>query len=146
MSPQLKFRASLLRCARLLSDEINTILLPHQLNYSLWQVLYVIQLKQGCTSIDIAEYLNVSKPSIAKRIHALMQLEVLEQVDTEDKRQKKLILSQKGIQLFQICSEKMDVFEQQLLFPLDQDMQKITLTTLHTLMDHLQGLKSGTQP
>src|SRR5690606_13852316 len=131
MSPQLKFRASLLRCARLLSDEINTILLPHQLNYSLWQVLYVIQLKQGCTSIDIAEYLNVSKPSIAKRIHALMQLEVLEQVDTEDKRQKKLILSQKGIQLFQICSEKMDVFEQQLLFSLDQDMQKITLTTLH---------------
>ncbi|TCB74711.1 MarR family transcriptional regulator [Acinetobacter sp. ANC 3781] len=146
MSPQLKFRASLLRCARLLSDEINTILLPHHLNYSLWQVLYVIQLKQGCTSIDIAEYLNVSKPSIAKRIHALMQLEVLEQVDTEDKRQKKLILSQKGIQLFQICSEKMDVFEQQLLFPLDQDMQKITLTTLHTLMDHLQDLKSGTQP
>ena len=146
MSPQLKFRASLLRCARLLSDEINTILLPHQLNYSLWQVLYVIQLKQGCTSIDIAEYLNVSKPSIAKRIHALMQLEVIEQVDTEDKRQKKLILSQKGIQLFQICSEKMDVFEQQLLFSLDQDMQKITLTTLHTLMDHLQDLKSGTQP
>ncbi|WP_416224581.1 MarR family winged helix-turn-helix transcriptional regulator [Acinetobacter sp. ANC 4779] len=146
MSPQLKFRASLLRCARLMSDEINTILLPHQLNYSLWQVLYVIQLKQGCTSIDIAEYLNVSKPSIAKRIHALMQLEVLEQVDTEDKRQKKLILSQKGIQLFQICSEKMDVFEQQLLLPLDQDMQKSTLTTLHTLMDHLQDLKSGIQP
>ncbi|MGE8560289.1 MAG: MarR family transcriptional regulator, partial [Acinetobacter sp.] len=47
MSPQLKFRASLLRCARLMSDEINTILLPYQLNYSLWQVLYVIQLKQG---------------------------------------------------------------------------------------------------
>ncbi|OAL79278.1 MarR family transcriptional regulator [Acinetobacter sp. SFB] len=146
MSPQLKFRASLLRCARLMSDEINTILLPHQLNYSLWQVLYVIQLKKGCTSIDIAEYLNVSKPSIAKRIHALMQLKVLEQVDTEDKRQKKLILSQKGVQLFQICSEKMDVFEQQLLLPLDQDMQKSTLTTLHTLMDHLQDLKSGIQP
>lgn len=145
MSPQLKFRASLLRCARLMSDEINTILLPYQLNYSLWQVLYVIQLKQGCTSIDIAEYLNVSKPSIAKRIHALMQLEVLEQVDTEDKRQKKLILSAKGIDLFQICSEKMDVFEQQLLLPLDQNSQTYTLDTLHTLMDHLQELKTGTQ-
>lgn len=146
MSPQLKFRASLLRCARLMSDEINTILLPHQLNYSLWQVLYVIQLKQGCTSIDIAEYLNVSKPSIAKRIQALMRLELLEQVDTEDKRQKKLILSAKGIELFQICSEKMDVFEQQLLLPLDQNSKTCTLDTLHTLMEHLQELKSGTQP
>ncbi|WP_349929641.1 MarR family transcriptional regulator [Acinetobacter sp. A1-4-2] len=143
MPNRLNFRASLLRCARLMSDEINTILLPHQLNYSLWQVLYVIQLKQGCTSIDIAEYLNVSKPSIAKRIHALMQLEVLDQVDTEDKRQKKLILSIKGQQLFAACSEKLDLFEQRLLLPLDQAAQNSTLNTLHKLMDHLQEMKGG---
>ena len=101
----------------------------------------VIQLKQGCTSIDIAEYLNVSKPSIAKRIHALMQLEVLDQVDTEDKRQKKLILSIKGQQLFAECSDKLDLFEQQLLSPLDQTAQNIMLNTLHQLMDHLQEMK-----
>jgi DNA-binding MarR family transcriptional regulator len=143
MPNRLNFRASLLRCARLMSDEINTILLPHQLNYSLWQVLYVIQLQQGCTSIDIAEYLNVSKPSIAKRIHALIQLEVLDQVDTEDKRQKKLILSIKGQQLFAACSEKLDLFEQRLLLPLDQAAQNSTLNTLHQLMDHLQEMKGG---
>ncbi|MGB9190358.1 MULTISPECIES: MarR family winged helix-turn-helix transcriptional regulator [unclassified Acinetobacter] len=143
MPNRLNFRASLLRCARLMSDEINTILLPHQLNYSLWQVLYVIQLKQGCTSIDIAEYLNVSKPSIAKRIHALIQLEVLDQVDTEDKRQKKLILSIKGQQLFAACSEKLNLFEQRLLLPLDQAAQNSTLNTLHKLMDHLQEMKGG---
>ncbi|WP_166170083.1 MarR family transcriptional regulator [Acinetobacter sp. SA01] len=143
MPIRLNFRASLLRCARLMSDEINTILLPHQLNYSLWQVLYVIQLKQGCTSIDIAEYLNVSKPSIAKRIHALIQLEVLDQVDTEDKRQKKLILSIKGQQLFAVCSEKLDLFEQQLLLPLDQAAQNSTLNTLHKLMEHLQEMKGS---
>lgn len=143
MPNRLNFRASLLRCARLMSDEINTILLPHQLNYSLWQVLYVIQLKQGCTSIDIAEYLNVSKPSIAKRIHALIQLEILDQVDTEDKRQKKLILSIKGQQLFAACSEKLNLFEQRLLLPLDQAAQNSTLNTLHKLMDHLQEMKGG---
>ena len=75
-----------------------------------------------------------------------MQLDVLEQVDTEDRRQKKLILSPKGVELFKICSEKMDVFEQQLLLPLDQNSQNCALDTLHTLMDHLQDLKSGTQP
>ena len=105
--------------------------------------LYVIQLKQGCTSIDIAEYLNVSKPSIAKRIHALIQLEVLDQVDTEDKRQKKLILSIKGQQLFAACSEKLNLFEQRLLLPLDQAAQNSTLNTLHKLMDHLQEMKGG---
>ncbi|RZJ20805.1 MarR family winged helix-turn-helix transcriptional regulator [Acinetobacter sp.] len=143
MPDPLKFRASLLRCARLMSDEINTLLLPHQLNYSLWQVLYVIQLKQGCTSIDIAEYLNISKPSIAKRIHVLMQLNVLEQVDTEDKRQKKLILSSNGQQLFKTCSKKLDEFEQQLLVPLELAAQKSTLDTLHKLMEHLQQMKGS---
>jgi DNA-binding MarR family transcriptional regulator len=143
MPDPLKFRASLLRCARLMSDEINTLLLSHQLNYSLWQVLYVIQLKQGCTSIDIAEYLNISKPSIAKRIHVLMQLNVLEQVDTEDKRQKKLILSSNGQQLFKTCSKKLDEFEQQLLVPLELAAQKSTLDTLHKLMEHLQQMKGS---
>ena len=69
MSPPLGFRSAMLRCARMLSDEVNTLLIPYQLNYSLWQVMYVIQEMNGCTSIEIAEILNVSKPSIAKRIH-----------------------------------------------------------------------------
>jgi DNA-binding MarR family transcriptional regulator len=143
MQTPFSFRASLLRCARLMSDEINTILLPHQLNYSLWQVLYVIQFKQGCTSIDIAEYLNVSKPSVAKRIQILMQLKLLTQLETEDKRQKKLILSAHGAQLFQLCTGKIDQFEQQLLATLDQKTQAGTLDTLHTLMQHLQTIKIG---
>ncbi len=51
--------------------------------------MFVIREKGGCTSIEMAEYLNVSKPSIAKRVHALTAFNVLAHVETEDKRQKK---------------------------------------------------------
>lgn len=109
------FRASLLQTARLINDEINIILLPYQLNSSFWQALYVIHKKEGCTSIEIAEYLNVSKPSIAKRINALIDLDLLEQIPTEDKRQKKFILSTTGEILYKTCSSLIDEFENNLL-------------------------------
>lgn len=146
MPSPLKFRTLLLRCSRLMSDEYNVILLPHQLNYSLWQVLYIIQEQIEITSIDIAQYLNVSKPSIAKRIHVLIGLELIEQVDTVDKRQKKLKLSQHGQILYQTCSEKIDLFEQQLLMKIAPVDLKQSTEMLTQLLDHLEHKSTGAKP
>lgn len=143
MPSSLKFRTLLLRCSRLISDECNIILLPHQLNYSLWQVLYMIQEQSEITSIDLAKYLNVSKPSIAKRVHTLLQLDLLEQVMTEDKREKKLKLSKQGQTLFQICSEKIDLFEQQLLIDIEPANLNQSSETLSQLLHHLEYKSKG---
>ncbi|WP_228146589.1 MarR family winged helix-turn-helix transcriptional regulator [Acinetobacter sp. ANC 3903] len=145
MNSLLRFRPSLLRCARMMSDEINTILLPYQLNYSLWQILFVIQEKHGCTSIEMADYLNVSKPSIAKRIHVLMQMGVLSQIETEDKRQKKLMLSDQGIALFQQCAAEIDNFERQLIQNLDQQDIQRSIKILHAIINDLEINKTGEQ-
>ena len=140
MNKKLGFRASLMRCSRLFSDEINTILLPYQLNYSLWQVMFVLQYKKGCTSIEIAEYLNVSKPSVAKRTAVLSQLNVVTQVETEDKRQKKLVLSSAGEKLYQQCSAEIAQLEQQLTKHLNsQDLLKST-ALLHLISDALENI------
>lgn len=139
LSP-LGFRSSLLRAARMMSDNINTLLLPHKLNYSLWQVLYVIQQMQGCTSIEIAEYLNVSKPSIAKRIQSLIQLDVLQHIETADKREKKFILSSYGQQLFLHCSNLIDQFEQYLTQHLSTDALGQTTQLLNQLTSQLENV------
>ena len=89
-------RTALLHCARLLNDEINQLLLPYQLNMSLWQVIYVIEQKQGCTAIEIVQYLNISKPAVSKRVQALINLGLIELQETSDKRQKKIKLSAQG--------------------------------------------------
>ena len=145
MNSILGFRSSLLRCARMMSDEINTLLLPYQLNYSLWQVMFVIREKNGCTSIEMAEYLNVSKPSIAKRVHALSQLHILTHVETEDKRQKKLILSETGLALFQQCAQDIDHFEQSLIAQFNpQDIQH-AVHIFHSIVSALEAQHSGDQ-
>nr|WP_174505855.1 MarR family transcriptional regulator [Acinetobacter sp. Marseille-Q1620] len=137
------FRTSILRCARLISDEINHLLEPFQLNYSLWQVLFVIHSKQNCTFLDIAEYLNVSKPSITKRIQALNQLGLLTQLETQDKRQKKLCLSEHGMQIYQICSSLIDEFEQLLISELKPDQISQSQLTTELVIQKLLLMKTG---
>lgn len=141
MPSPLKYRTVLLRCARLISEEFNQILLPHQLNYSLWQVIYFIHDQSEVTSIDVAKYLKVSKPSIAKRVQTLMQLDLLQQVATADKRQKNLVLTPYGLKLFETCSLQIDQYEQKLLSDFDKEQLEQSFNTLSQLLAHLQQPK-----
>ena len=92
-----KIRTVLLRSARLMSEMINEVLEAYQLNYSLWQVIYLIHEHQCITSIDLSKILKVSKPSIAKRIQVLLQLNIIEPVKSLDKREKKFSLQHMAI-------------------------------------------------
>lgn len=143
MNSRLGFRSSLLRSSRMICDEINTLLLPYQLNYSLWQVMFVIHEKQSCTSIDIATYLNVSKPSITKRTLILSQLGVLTQLETQDKRQKKLTLSDSGLALYQSCAVVIDEFEDSMIQQFDREDILRSTVILNILIDKLSTKTSG---
>ena len=143
MNSRLDFRTSLLRSSRMICDEINTLLLPYQLNYSLWQVMFVIHEKQSCTSIDIANYLNVSKPSITKRTLILSQLGILTQLATQDKRQMKIALSDAGLQLYQTCASVINDFEQSMIQQFDPKDVVLSTALLNTLIDQLSAKNSG---
>ncbi|AWL29016.1 MarR family transcriptional regulator [Acinetobacter defluvii] len=135
-------RALILKCARMLSEGINQVLETENLNYSLWQVIYVIHFKKHCTSLDIAEYLNVSKPSITKRVQVLEHMNLLTQLDSPDKRQKMLALSPLGQQVYQTCSTLINEFEQQLLGEVAKEQQSELKLTLTLMMQQLQQIKS----
>lgn len=143
MPTPLKFRTALLRSARLMSEHVNALLLPHQLNYSLWQVMYVLEEQQKCTSIEIAQYLNVSKPAIAKRIHLLNQLKLIAHLPSLDKREKTLSLSPHGKTVFADCTQKIDTMEHNLLANFDASQLQHSLVLLEQLTQQLQISISG---
>lgn len=143
MPTPLKFRTVLLRCARFLSEEINVILASHQLNYSLWQVVYLINERQGITSIEIAKYLQVSKPAIAKRVQRLIELDILEQADSIDKREKKLALTQHGHSIYLLCSELIDTHEQSLISAFDSEELDQSIQILSKVLSALENQKMG---
>lgn len=138
-----KFRFTLLRCARLFSDEVNIVLMQHQLNYSLWQTLVIIHLNQQCTALDIANELSISKPAVTKRLNSLHHLGCLEHIPMLDKRQKKLSLSQHGYNLFTLCLKDIDRLETQLLAEFDQTELQQSHGFLLKLLTSLQDRKES---
>ncbi|AXY56776.1 MarR family transcriptional regulator [Acinetobacter chinensis] len=143
MDTSLKFRSVILKFSRMLSDEINTLLLEHQLNYSLWQVLHYIQQHQPCTSTEIAEYLNISRPSIAKRIQPLLKLQAVSQHSEADRRVRILRLTDSGQQLVIHCMHKIDQLEQELLEQSSDTDIQLSIKLIHQLTQQLQHKKSG---
>lgn len=138
-----KIRTVLLRSARLMSEMINEVLEAYQLNYSLWQVIYLIHEHQCITSIDLSKILKVSKPSIAKRIQVLLQLNIIEPVKSLDKREKKLQLTAHGYSVFSDCSKMIDVAEQDLLSNFQINDLQQTFETLEQILQKLETNKSG---
>ena len=138
-----KIRTVLLRSARLMSEMINEVLEAYQLNYSLWQVIYLIHEHQCITSIDLSKILKVSKPSIAKRIQVILQLNIIEPVKSLDKREKKIQLTAHGYSVFSDCSKMIDVAEQDLLSNFQiKDLQQ-TFETLEQILQKLETNKRG---
>ena len=138
-----KIRTVLLRSARLMSEMINEVLETYQLNYSLWQVIYLIHEHQCITSIDLSKILKVSKPSIAKRIQVILQLNIIEPVKSLDKREKKIQLTAHGYSVFSDCSKMIDVAEQDLLSNFQiKDLQQ-TFETLEQILQKLENNKRG---
>lgn len=137
-----KFRVVLLRSARLFSDRLNDILAQYQLNYSMWQLIYHIYDHDSITSIDLAHELNVSKPSIAKRINNLHKLDVIQFLESSDKRQKLIQLTEKGRDLYQICTIQIDQFEQQFLNQINPEDIAQSAETLQLFLSILERDKS----
>ena len=138
-----KIRTVLLRSARLMSEMINEVLEAYQLNYSLWQVIYLIHEHQCITSIDLSKILKVSKPSIAKRIQVLLQLNIIEPVKSLDKREKKIQLTAHGYSVFSDCSKMIDVAEQDLLSNFQINDLQQTFETLEQILQKLENNKRG---
>lgn len=141
MNSPIRFRFALLRCARLFSDEVNTLLTKQQLNYSLWQTLVIIHLNPNCTALDIANELSISKPAVTKRLNTLTDLGFIQYGPVIDKRQKAISLSEICLKRFQLCSTQIDELENQILSSFDQTaLQQSHLFNLE-LMDKLQARK-----
>ena len=138
-----KIRTVLLRSARLMSEMINEVLEAYQLNYSLWQVIYLIHEHQCITSIDLSKILKVSKPSIAKRIQVILQLNIIEPVKSLDKREKKIQLTAHGYSVFSDCSKMIDVAEQDLLTNFQINDLQQTFETLEQILQKLETNKRG---
>lgn len=103
------------RLHRPMLNALNEILSEYNLSYSLWQVIYCAKHYGPTTLVEIAKRYNVEKPTITRRVNYLESLQIIEKVESRDKREKLIKLTITGEELYKACREKITAFEIKML-------------------------------
>ena len=82
-----------LQTARLFTKRLNDQLAQHNLFHSQWAIVYYLKLNGPSTLVDISNYLNVEKPTITRTVTRLGERGLIEQVLSQNKREKRIQLS-----------------------------------------------------
>lgn len=126
-----------LRLYRPLITNLNELLAPYQLSYSLWQVIFHLKNEGPSTLVDISNYYHVEKPTITRRVHRLEELEIVRQIPGKDRREKIIQITELGAEIYEDCRKKITNLERSAMDGIGDEEQMITFQTLPKIQDNI---------
>nr|WP_106783122.1 MarR family transcriptional regulator [Lysinibacillus timonensis] len=133
------FFQAYLKLYRPLITSLNELMIPYELSYSLWQVIYYIQNNGPTTLVDISNYYEVEKPTITRRVHRLEELQLIAQIPGKDRREKKIQLTPHGKEIYKALRKKITELEKSTMEGIAQQEQQITFQTLPKIQNNLMN-------
>lgn len=130
-----------LRLYRPMITSLNELLSTNELSYSLWEVVFYIKKNGPSTLVDIANYYNVEKPTITRRVHRLEELQIVKQIAGQDRREKIIQLTESGEEVYKVCREKITDLEMRIMEDIGQDVRETIFHILPKIQENI--LKKG---
>lgn len=122
---------------RKLITELNALMGPYELSYSLWLVLYYVKNNGPSTLVEISNYYEVEKPTITRRVQRLEELQMVEQIPGKDKRERVMSLTTLGEEVYQECRRKITDLEYCIMEGISENEQMATFQTLPKLKENI---------
>ncbi|WP_409305937.1 MarR family winged helix-turn-helix transcriptional regulator [Peribacillus sp. SCS-155] len=110
-----KFFHQLLLLYRPFENRLNVLLGKHQIQRAQWTILYYLSNFGAATLVELSHYQGVEKPTITRTINRLEELGYVGQVPSQDKREKRMQLTEQGRTVYKHVRETIDQFEQGIL-------------------------------
>ncbi|MGM9929744.1 MAG: MarR family winged helix-turn-helix transcriptional regulator, partial [Bacillus sp. (in: firmicutes)] len=109
--------------------ELNKQLAKHDLFSSQWSILYMINMNETASLIEISNYMYVEKPTITRTINRLEELNYVEAIAGKDKREKRMQLTPLGKQIYAEVRQTLDQFEENIMLgiPLEEQQRAIRI-------------------
>jgi len=126
-----------LRLYRPLITSLNELLSAYELSYSLWQVVYYIKNNGPSTLVDIANYYNLEKPTITRRVHRLEELQIVKQIGGQDRREKIIQLTESGEEVYKACRKNITDLEMRVMEDIGKDEQEVVFHTLPKIQENI---------
>jgi len=115
---------------RPLVSKMNELLGEYDLSYSLWQVIYYLKNKGPSSLVDIANYYNIEKPSVTRRVNSLEAKLIVRAISSKDKREKIIELTEIGEELYKVCRKRITKLEHDVMKDITENEQIIMFETL----------------
>lgn len=122
---------------RKLITELNNLMSPYELSYSLWLVIIYIKKNGPTTLVEISSHYSVEKPTITRRVQRLEELHIVEQIPGKNKREKVIGLTALGEEISQDCRKKITDLENRVMEGLTEQEQRITFDSLPKIRENL---------
>lgn len=126
---------------RPLINKLNELLGEYDLSYSLWQVILYLKNNQPSSLVDIANYYNIEKPSITRRVQRLEERLIVKTISGKDRREKIIELTEIGEELYDVCRERITQLENDVVKGISENDQIITFETLPKIQKNITDEK-----
>lgn len=118
-------------------NQVNKRLAPFQLTFAHWAILYRLYYHGKHTVSEISQKQHVEKPTITKMVQKLVELELVEAKEGEDKRVRNLQLTNKGAETFETVQRKIIELQQTLVEGISLEDQWTTIRVLQKISEKL---------
>lgn len=94
---------------------LTTMLVPHGLTPGNWSLLQFLHEHESATSSQLATHWDVEKPTVSGNVKQMLALDLIAVIPGEDKREKKLVLTENGSTLYEKLSQEIAMMQENVL-------------------------------
>jgi len=123
-------------------NAMNNRLVKYQLYTSQWGILRLIMLRETCTLAELAKESRVEKPSVTRIIQKLIELGYVEVNQGNDKREKYVRLTQKGIDVTTSIKQEISIYINELTEGIDERELETTRKVLDQVLQKIMEKES----
>lgn len=128
----------LFQTVRIISKGLNKNLESHGIYSSEWSIITTLKEKKSMTQGALASYLNIEPPAVSKSLVKLEQKGLIMRIPGDDKREKKVILTEKAEEQYLTWSQIVGHHRKAILANLPEEKQKEVTMLLKTIFQSAQ--------
>jgi len=124
----------LFQTTRAISQGVNQTLAKYGLYSSEWSIIVAIKVTGPISQIALANYLNIEPPAISRTLKKLEKKGFVERNSANDRREKKVFLTEKALSQYIIWEEAIDNHRHSILIDLSEEKQReidVLLTSIY---------------
>jgi DNA-binding MarR family transcriptional regulator len=123
---------------RSFTKRLNERLAAVDLYHSQWLIIYYLKQFNTSTLVEISNYLDVEKPTITRTVNRLEERKLVEKFPSQDKRERRIRLTAKGVEVSEQALNIVNNFESELLEGISESDLETTIQTVQLLKSKLK--------